>query len=135
MLTLASVSDPNHARYGQHLTADEVNEMVKPSSETLTLVSAWLLDHGIEPQSLNFNPAGDWISLNLPVHEANRYLGLRFLKTFADQPVTVSSTANTLSINIRMKEPGLFVRLAGRFLLISMTTSMSLNLRTRSCDH
>jgi tripeptidyl-peptidase-1 len=32
---LYEVSDPSHSRYGQHLTIDEVNELVRPTDDAL----------------------------------------------------------------------------------------------------
>ena len=55
----ATVSDPTHQRYGNHLTADEVNELVKPTGISLGLVIDWLAEHGIERHRLNFSPAKD----------------------------------------------------------------------------
>ena len=55
---LLKVSNPSHANYGQHLTAEEVNNIIAPSRETENLVEDWLLDNDIT--DLNYNPAGDW---------------------------------------------------------------------------
>jgi len=63
---LYEISDPHHSRYGQHLTADEVNELIKPSDETVTLVHEWLKEHEVDTD-LDTSPAGDWIDLKLPV--------------------------------------------------------------------
>ncbi|PPJ52550.1 hypothetical protein CBER1_11062 [Cercospora berteroae] len=44
---LLQVSDPSHERYGQHLTAAEIEEIVRPPRETLDLVTRWLEEHTI----------------------------------------------------------------------------------------
>lgn len=62
-----SVSDPGHSRYGQHLTAAEVDDLVQPSDEALTHVRGWLAEHGIEEQMMKFSRARDWITLYLSV--------------------------------------------------------------------
>ncbi len=62
-----SVSDPFHSRYGQHLSADEVHELVRPSDEASDAVHDWLIDHGVDLDQLSYSPAKDWISLKLPV--------------------------------------------------------------------
>lgn len=77
MLT-PTVSDPAHARYGQHLTASEVNELVKPSQDALDLVHEWLADNGVEASSLSYSPAKDWIKLSLPVSEAENLLDTKY---------------------------------------------------------
>ncbi|KAF2101176.1 subtilisin-like protein [Rhizodiscina lignyota] len=71
---LYEVSDPTHERYGQHLTADEVNELVKPTDYTLNSVLEWLLGAGIGAEKLSYTPAKDWIKVALPVDEVERLL-------------------------------------------------------------
>ncbi|KAK0659056.1 Tripeptidyl-peptidase sed3 [Lasiodiplodia hormozganensis] len=50
---LVEVSDPDHHRYGQHLSAEDVNELVKPSDEALELVHEWLADNGVDVAGLS----------------------------------------------------------------------------------
>lgn len=69
---LEEVSDPGHSRYGQHLTAEEIHDLVKPSSESVELVKAWLADHGIADHS--FNPSQDWVSIVVPIEKAEQML-------------------------------------------------------------
>ncbi|KAJ7801634.1 family S53 protease [Mycena olivaceomarginata] len=42
-----AVSDPTSSLYGQHLTPAEVADFVKPTDETLSVVSEWLTENGI----------------------------------------------------------------------------------------
>ncbi|KAK0336233.1 hypothetical protein LTR91_005266 [Friedmanniomyces endolithicus] len=70
------VSDPGHARYGQHLSAEEVNALVAPAADTLHLVTKWLREHGItEPQ---LSPAKDWIHVAIPVAKAEELLNTTY---------------------------------------------------------
>ncbi|KAF2264406.1 tripeptidyl-peptidase 1 precursor [Lojkania enalia] len=62
---LYEVSDPDHHRYGKHLTAEEVNECVKPKKETLDFVHEWLHENGIKDMA--YSDARDWIIVHLPV--------------------------------------------------------------------
>ncbi|KAF2814722.1 tripeptidyl-peptidase 1 precursor [Mytilinidion resinicola] len=73
---LYEVSDPSHDRYGKHLSHDEVNDLVKPSVETLDLVNEWLRDNGIE--SLSYSPSKDWISVSLPIETVERLLDTEY---------------------------------------------------------
>ncbi|KAI0674156.1 subtilisin-like protein [Trametes maxima] len=73
---LYSVSDPESASYGQHLTKDEVNRFVAPSDETVQAVDAWLEDNGLTAKRLS--PAGDWLSLEVPVSQASSLLNTNF---------------------------------------------------------
>ncbi|KAF4624152.1 hypothetical protein G7Y89_g14020 [Cudoniella acicularis] len=71
---LYEVSDPDHDRYGQHLSVSEVNDLVKPSDDTLDLVADWLLDNGIHGSRLEYSPAKDWISVSLPINAVENLL-------------------------------------------------------------
>jgi tripeptidyl-peptidase-1 len=68
---LLEVSDPNHHRYGQHLTASEIEDIVRPSSDTQNLVKAWLSEHGITGVE---NPSKDFIHVLLPIEKAEELL-------------------------------------------------------------
>ncbi|RWA11315.1 hypothetical protein EKO27_g3791 [Xylaria grammica] len=73
---LYEVSDPAHPKYGQHLSADEVEELVKPTKETSDLVHEWLGDNGIVPSS--YSAAKDWITVSLPISEIEKLLGTEY---------------------------------------------------------
>jgi tripeptidyl-peptidase-1 len=72
------VSDPAHHRYGQHLTDAEVNELVKPSDDALSLVHEWLADYGISSSTLRYSPAKDWIKISLPVSSVETLLDTKY---------------------------------------------------------
>ncbi|KAI1465040.1 tripeptidyl-peptidase 1 precursor [Daldinia caldariorum] len=73
---LYEVSDPDHPRYGQHLSADEVKELVKPTDETLNLVHEWLADNGVTPSG--YSSAKDWITVSLPIETVERLLDTEY---------------------------------------------------------
>ncbi|PQE10630.1 tripeptidyl-peptidase 1 precursor protein [Rutstroemia sp. NJR-2017a WRK4] len=75
---LYEVSDPSHDRYGQHLSQDEVNELIKPADETIQLVHEWLEDNDVEVGALSYTPAKDWIQLTLPISEVERLLDTEY---------------------------------------------------------
>lgn len=68
------VSDPDHTRYGQHLSKAEVDELVKPSPDTSKLVLEWLEDSGIEEKDCQFSGARDFISISLKVEDVEELL-------------------------------------------------------------
>jgi tripeptidyl-peptidase-1 len=72
------VSDPNHSRYGQHLSSAHIDELTRPTEETSWLVKSWLTEHDIDLSSASFSTAGDWIQVDVPVHKANRLLGCKY---------------------------------------------------------
>ncbi|KAH9883861.1 tripeptidyl-peptidase 1 precursor [Xylariomycetidae sp. FL2044] len=73
---LYQVSDPDHPRYGMHLGAEAVRELVRPTNETLDLVHAWLGDNGISPSA--YSPAQDWITVTLSVAEVEQLLATEY---------------------------------------------------------
>lgn len=75
---LYEVSDPDHVRYGAHLTADEVNELIKPSHTALESVYQWLYEHGISHDALSHSAAKDWITVVLPVSTVERLLDTEY---------------------------------------------------------
>ena len=64
---LYEVSDPDHYRYGKHLSKEEVEELVAPHSTSLDAVNEWLATHGLGEDDIARSPAKDWITINIPV--------------------------------------------------------------------
>lgn len=64
---LLEVSDPDHPRYGEYLTKEEVEELVAPHDEALLLVNAWLEYYGIDESDIVRSSARDWIRVTLSV--------------------------------------------------------------------
>lgn len=73
-----TVSIPSHPRYGQHLTNDEVNELIKPTDGTTNLVHDWLVQNGIDRATLSYNKAKDWIKVSLPVGAVEQLLDTKY---------------------------------------------------------
>ncbi|KAF2092604.1 tripeptidyl-peptidase 1 precursor [Rhizodiscina lignyota] len=74
---LYEVSDPDHDYYGQHLSIDEINELVKPSDDTFSLVQEWLLQH-VDPRNIGYSTAKDFIFFTLPIAEVERLLDTKY---------------------------------------------------------
>lgn len=75
---LYDVSDPFHARYGQHLSSDDVNELIAPQESTLASVHAWLAESGCNSSRLSYSPAKDWIKVSLPVSNVESLLQTKY---------------------------------------------------------
>jgi tripeptidyl-peptidase I len=75
---LLEVSDPAHARYGQHLTDEEIAEIVAPTDEAVNLVHEWLTDHGIT--KFGYSPARDWVSVVTTIEKAEELLQTKYSK-------------------------------------------------------
>ncbi|PCH35755.1 subtilisin-like protein [Wolfiporia cocos MD-104 SS10] len=93
---LDNVSNPASAQYGHHLSKEEVEDFVRPTSESVQAVNAWLNQHGLNSTTLS--PAGDWISVQVPVSKANEILGANYSVFTHDQ--TGHSAIRTLSYSI-----------------------------------
>ncbi len=71
--TLLERSDPNNVeKFGQWLSRDEVDSLVAPSVESVTIVSDWLHEH---VQDIDMTSNGDFMSVTLTIAEAERLLG------------------------------------------------------------
>jgi tripeptidyl-peptidase I len=72
---LHQVSDPSHPRYGQHLSQQDVHDLLRPTHNTTDLVTDWLAANNVEYQ---VNAAQDWITLSLPVSEIEHLLETKY---------------------------------------------------------
>jgi len=65
---LYEMSDPSHARYGQHLLKEQVEELVRPDQHSVEAVDAWLAGYGlIGDEAVQRSQAGDWVTILVPV--------------------------------------------------------------------
>jgi tripeptidyl-peptidase-1 len=77
---VSEVSDPRHPsfRYGAYLSAEQVDELLRPYPETLKLISAWLRYHGIRSSSISMTH-GSWLTVSdVPMSQANQLLGASY---------------------------------------------------------
>ncbi|KDR84041.1 hypothetical protein GALMADRAFT_693836 [Galerina marginata CBS 339.88] len=71
---LYEVSDPDHERYGQHLSKEDVEALVSPHPESLDTVNDWLAGFDLKEKDLIRSPAKDWITITIPVSMAEKML-------------------------------------------------------------
>ncbi|TFK52035.1 subtilisin-like protein [Heliocybe sulcata] len=76
--SLYEVSDPDHERYGQHLSKEQVEELVKPHPDSVDVVEEWLEHHGVQVADTHRSAGGDWIKLIVTVDQAERMLGTKY---------------------------------------------------------
>ena len=55
---------------------NEVESYVKPTTDTLNAVNVWLSSEGISFTTTS--PAGDWLSISIPVSKANEIFDTEF---------------------------------------------------------
>ncbi|TFK66564.1 tripeptidyl peptidase A [Pluteus cervinus] len=75
---LYEVSDPDHHRYGQHLSKEEVEELIAPHPDSLDAVNDWLASHGIQEEDVTRSPGKDWVTLKLPVELVEKMLDTKY---------------------------------------------------------
>ena len=71
---LMEISDPDHERYGKHLSKDQVDDLVRPYDESLDLVTQWLEKWGIYEEDVSRSAAKDWVTVMIPVRLAEQML-------------------------------------------------------------
>jgi tripeptidyl-peptidase-1 len=74
--TLYEISSPGHPSYGQHLSRDELSDLVKPRRESTNAVIAWLKTAGISESDIE--DAGDWVNFRTTVAKAESLLNADF---------------------------------------------------------
>jgi len=72
--TLMTVSDPASAAYGQHLTTNQVSDLVKPELSSVVAVLSWLDAAGVDTSTVEATRTGDFISVVVPVATAEQLL-------------------------------------------------------------
>ncbi|KAH8978362.1 subtilisin-like protein [Lactarius hatsudake] len=93
---LYEVSDPQHSRYGAHLSKEQVAEVVAPHPDTLELVTSWLGHYDIPSSSISMALGGNWLRVvDVSVSQANRILGASYqLYQHVETNETVLRTIN-----------------------------------------
>lgn len=75
---LYEVSSPEHERYGQHLSKEEVEAFVAPHQESIDAVNQWLFSHGLQESDLVKSPAKDWVTVKVSVSLAEKMLSATY---------------------------------------------------------
>ncbi|KAH9059745.1 tripeptidyl peptidase A, partial [Lactarius vividus] len=99
---LTEISDPLHERYGKHLSKEGVEALVAPHPSSVRAVHEWLESHGIQKEACHRSPAGDWVTVRLPVAQAEKMLGTEFRvwKHTQDGDVLVRTTEYSLPAHL-----------------------------------
>ncbi|KAE9382492.1 hypothetical protein BT96DRAFT_1027634 [Gymnopus androsaceus JB14] len=100
MLTLRVALTSNNIagspEFRQWLSMEEVKSFVQPSSETVSAFSAFASANGLEPTVIS--PNGDWVSITLPVSQANQLFATQF-EVFT-HPDMLNTITRTLSVSL-----------------------------------
>ena len=75
---LYEVSDPDHQRYGQHLSQQEIHDLVAPGNDASAKVHQWLADNNVQLHDIQYSPAKDWMLVDLSVAEIEALLDTEY---------------------------------------------------------
>ncbi|KAI4634588.1 hypothetical protein J4E83_001907 [Alternaria metachromatica] len=70
---LQKLSDPSHAKYGAHLSQDEISNFQQPDQDGLVAVRSWLNANGVQ-----FSVEGSWLRINTTVDTASQLIDADF---------------------------------------------------------
>ncbi|KAK7043520.1 family S53 protease-like protein, partial [Favolaschia claudopus] len=93
---LMSVSTPGSSEFRQWLSMEQVKEFVQPSPKTVAAFNAFASANGLEHTTIS--PNGDWVSITLPVSQANDLFGTNF-QVFS-HPSLKENIMRTLSVSL-----------------------------------
>ncbi|KIW03336.1 hypothetical protein, variant [Verruconis gallopava] len=74
--TLHDIADPKHARYGQHLTRDELRKLVSPHPDSRDTVIAWLRASGISDDAISVE--NEFVNFVASIGQAEAMLDTKF---------------------------------------------------------
>ncbi|KAJ3537720.1 hypothetical protein NM688_g6636 [Phlebia brevispora] len=98
---LYEVSDPFHERYGQHLTQDEVYDLIAPHDESIDMVDEWLGTYGLFEEHFNRSPGRDWVKVKVPISVAEEMLDTEYyVWTHTDGDSIVRTTTYSLPAHL-----------------------------------
>lgn len=109
--------------YGAHLTAEQVNDLITPHSDSISLVDSWLGHHGINCSTISRSAAGDWATVTVSVEQAEAMMGTKY--GVYHHPSTGETVVRTMSYSI----PSVLI---GHVDVISPTTYFSTTRSMRS---
>ena len=65
--------------YGEHLSKEQVAELVAPHPDTLDLVGSWLAHHDVPSHTVSITLGGGWLKIkDVPLTKANTLLGASY---------------------------------------------------------
>jgi tripeptidyl-peptidase-1 len=99
--TLFEISDPDHAKYGQHLKREEVKALITPRNESTDAVMAWLGESGVADSDIAND--GEWINFLVPVSKAEEMMNTTFYYFTQDADKTGTKKIRTLQYSVPLE--------------------------------
>ncbi|KAG5643809.1 hypothetical protein DXG03_009632 [Asterophora parasitica] len=96
---LMKTSDPNHPKYGKHLSISEAEALVAPHPDSVEAVEAWLQHHGVAADdAVRSTGGGEWVVVRVSVAQAERMLGTKY--NVYHHPATSERVVRSMSYNL-----------------------------------
>lgn len=70
------ISTPGHAKYGQHMSRDELKAMLRPSPNATAAILSWLTGEGVPARDIE--DKGHWINFRVSASKAEWLLDTKF---------------------------------------------------------
>ncbi|KAF7350713.1 Family S53 protease-like protein [Mycena sanguinolenta] len=93
---LASISTPGSSEFRQWLLKDDVKAFVEPTTDTVATFNSFASANGLTPTVIS--PNGDWVSLTMPVSQANKLFATNF--ELFTHPELDGTITRTLSVSL-----------------------------------
>ena len=71
------ISTPDHPKYGEHMTREELKAMLRPSADASESIVGWLASEGVPAKDIEDD--GDWVNFYVPATEAERILDTKLV--------------------------------------------------------
>ena len=97
---LMGVSHPSSPNYGQHLSADEVHSIFAPAEESTNAVRDWLLQSGIDAESIVAYENKGWLAVDMPAQQAERLLHTEYYESDHADGVRIGCDGYSLPIGV-----------------------------------
>ena len=75
---LMELSDPTSHKYGQHMSAKEVGDFFRPSSDSIESVRDWLHSSGIDTERHQVSPGRGWLKFDATIEELESLLSTEY---------------------------------------------------------
>jgi tripeptidyl-peptidase-1 len=94
--TFWAVSDPSNARYGQHLSLDQIAALVGPTEESVSRVTRWLRESGAS--DISVTRAREFVHASLTAQQATQMFGVEFHNYRHETGLTFDATVGPYSV-------------------------------------
>jgi tripeptidyl-peptidase I len=73
---LYDISNPDHPRYGNHLTRRELKDLIRPTALATETVTSWLKESGVKAEDIQDD--GEWVNFGATIGQAEAMLQTKF---------------------------------------------------------